>query len=52
MLLKFYLKSKCRYKVDLVHATSYLLKLQIDRVILDGHGQAYMKLTYRHIQDL
>ena len=47
-LLKFYLKNKWRYKVDLVHATSYLLKLQIDHVILDGHSQAYMKLTYRH----
>ena len=29
-----------RYKFDFVHATSYLLKLQIDRVILDGHCQA------------
>ena len=24
-----------------MHATSYLLKLQIDHVVLDGHGQAY-----------
>ena len=44
--LKFYLKNKWRYKVDLVLATSYLLKLQIDHVILDGHSQAYMKLIY------
>ena len=28
-----------RYKVDFVHATSYLLKLQIDYVILDWHDQ-------------
>ena len=48
-LLKFYLKNKCSYKVDLVHATSYLLKLQIDHVILDEHSQAYMKLKDRHI---
>ena len=47
--LKFYLKNKCSYKVDLVHATSYLLKLQIDHVILDGHRKAYMKLIYTHI---
>ena len=26
------------YKVGFEHATSYLLKLQIDHVILDGHG--------------
>ena len=51
MLLKFYLKSECRYKVDLV-STSYLLKLQIDHVTLDGHSQAYMKPIYRHKQDL
>ena len=25
-----------------MHATSYLLKLQIDHVVLDGHGQAYL----------
>ena len=47
-LLKFYLKNKWRYKVDLVHATSYMSKLQIDHVILDEHTQAYMKLIYRH----
>ena len=29
-----------RDKVDFVHAASYLLKLQIDHVILDGHCQA------------
>ena len=51
-LLKFYLKKKWRYKVGLVHATSYLLKLQIDHVILDGNSQVYMKLTYRHIWNL
>ena len=26
------------YKVDFLHATSYLLKLQTDHVTLDGHG--------------
>ena len=45
-LLKFYTKDKWWYKVDLVHATSYLLNLQIDHVVLDGHRQRYMKLTY------
>ena len=33
------------YKGDLVHAASYLLKLQTDPVILDRHSQPY-KLTY------
>ena len=28
------------YKVDFVHAISYLLKLQIDHAILDEHAQA------------
>ena len=28
------------YKVDFVHATSYLLKLQFDHLIFDGHRQA------------
>ena len=36
-----YLKNYWRYKVDFLHAGSYLLKLQIDDVILGGHGQAY-----------
>ena len=36
-----YLKNLWRYKVEFVHTISYLLKLQIDYVILDGHGQAY-----------
>ena len=45
-LLKFYIKEKWWYKVDLVHAISYLLNLHIDHAVLDGHRQGYMKLTY------
>ena len=29
-----------KINVDFVHAILYLLKLQIDHVFLDGHGQA------------
>ena len=50
--LKFYLKNKWGYKADLMHATSYLLKLQIDHVILDLHSQAYMKHMYAYIKSL
>ena len=35
------------YKVDFVHANSYLLKLQISHVILDGHGQAFPKRLWK-----
>ena len=46
-LLKLCLKrkEKMEHKGDLVHAASYLLKLQTDPVILDRHSQPY-KLTY------
>ena len=38
-----YLKNYWRYKVDFLHAGTYLLKLQIDDVILYDWGQACPK---------
>ena len=38
--LNYYLKNYQRYKVDFLHAGAYLLKLQIDNVIVGGCGQA------------
>ena len=34
-----YLKNYWRYKVDFLYAGTYLLKLQINNVILGGHDQ-------------
>ena len=36
-----YLKNNWGYKVGFLHAGPYLLKLQIDDVILSGCGQVY-----------
>ena len=36
----YYLKNYQRYKVDFLHAGTYLLKLHIDNVIVGGCGQA------------
>ena len=36
----YYLKNYQRYKVDFLQAGTYLLKLQIDNVIVGGCGQA------------
>ena len=36
----YYLKNYLRYKVNLFHAGTYLLRLQVDDVILGGCGQA------------
>ena len=40
MLSATHLKNYWSYKVDFLHASTYLLKLEIDNVILDGHAQA------------
>ena len=37
---KQYLKKDWRYKIDFLHSGTYLLKLQIDDVILGWCGQA------------
>ena len=39
----YYLKDYRRHKVNLLHAGTYLLKLQINNVILGGRGQACPK---------
>ena len=39
-----YLKNYWRYKVYFLHVGTYLLKLQIDDVILDGHVQACLAI--------
>ena len=40
MLSATHLKNYWSYKVDFLHASTYLLKLEIDNVILDGYAQA------------
>ena len=35
-----YLKNYCGYKVDFLHAGTYLLKQRSNDVILEGHGKA------------
>ena len=47
-----YLKNCWRYKVDFLHAGTYLLKLHIDYVILGGHGQASPDMPKEAIKTL
>ena len=43
---KTLISQNLKYKVDFVHELSYLLKLQIDHVILDGHGPGMPKKAF------
>ena len=36
----WYLKNYWSYEVDFLHTGTYMLKLQIDGVVLGGHGKA------------
>ena len=47
-----YLKNYWRYKVGFLHAGTYLLKIQIDDVVLGGRGQAYPCMLREAIKTL
>ena len=38
---------KRRYNIDFGHALAYLLKLQIDHVVLDWHGLGWPKEAFK-----